>query len=257
MLQQNRNIVYIVLGMHKSGTTLVSRLLMDAGVHMGDFDLNRDYDSGNQLEREETRLINKKILGCGDAFSLEIQAPLKPSFFSEEVLGEGSKLAASLQRKHPVWGFKDPRTCLTYTYWEKILPVHRLIMVYRHPEEVISHYFRKRFSPTAIPKISKAFQCWTLYNQNMLDVLKRREDALLLNFSLLMQNSAELQRLERFLGHRVVDRREPQKYRSKRGKTLYYNSALLYSLIIRGENPLRLFNTLESYRTKQAQQMDG
>lgn len=257
MQQQKRKNVYIVLGMHKSGTTLVSRLLMDAGVHMGDFDLSRDYDAGNQFEREETRLLNKKLLDCGDAFSLDVQGSLKASDFSEEDFSEGRKLAESLQRKHPVWGFKDPRTCLTYVYWEKILPIHRLIMVYRHPAEVISHYFQRRFSPSAILKISRALQCWTRYNQNMLDVLKRREDALLLNFSLLMQNSSELQRLERFLGRRVVDRRDPQKYRSKGGKTLYYHPALLYNSVILRNNPLSLFNTLESFRRKQTRQMNG
>lgn len=256
-MQQDRiENVYIVLGMHKSGTTLVSRLLMDAGVHMGEFDLSKDYDFGNQLEREETRLLNKKLLDCGDVFSLEVQSPLKTNIFSEEDLKEGKELAADIQNNYPVWGFKDPRTCLTYTYWEKVLPVHRLIMVYRHPAEVISHYFRRRFSPTAIPKISRALRCWTRYNQHMLDVLKRREDALLLNFSLLMQNNSELQRLELFLGSRVADRRDPQKYRSKGGKTLYYHPALLYNSVVLGDNPLSLFNTLESFRVKQAKQMN-
>lgn len=47
--------IFVVLGMHKSGTTLVSQILHHSGIPMGDgFDENVTYDGGNKYEREST-----------------------------------------------------------------------------------------------------------------------------------------------------------------------------------------------------------
>ena len=246
--KQNKNNIYVVLGMHKSGTTLVSRLLMDAGVHMGEFDPNWDYDAGNQLEREETRLINKKLLACEDSFSLEVQRPVRLKEITEDDHKKGVMFAKFLCRKHSDWGFKDPRTCLTYDYWEKVLPHHRIIIIYRHPAEVMSHYFHRRFSPTTILRISRGLKCWTQYNRQLLDIIRRRPDALILNFSSLMQDKAELSRLEGFINLPLTDSRNPKKYRSKKKISLYYLTALMLNRIVFSDNPLKLFNALESCR---------
>jgi hypothetical protein len=69
--------IYVVLGMHKSGTTLVSQLLHQSGISMGeDFGEGRDYDDAGgegKWERRESFLIDLEIVGCRerDFFSLD------------------------------------------------------------------------------------------------------------------------------------------------------------------------------------------
>ena len=57
--------IYVVLGMHKSGTTLISETLHESGINMGEFsDIQQGigYDEGHKYERRETQQINRQIL---------------------------------------------------------------------------------------------------------------------------------------------------------------------------------------------------
>ncbi len=54
--------IYIVLGMHKSGTTLVAQTLHAAGINMGDFDESLTYDTNNKYERHDTQELNRDLL---------------------------------------------------------------------------------------------------------------------------------------------------------------------------------------------------
>lgn len=251
------NTTYIILGMHKSGTTLVSRLLMEAGVHMGSFDMSKGYDAGNQLEMQEAVRINKDLLGIGDTFSLNVQQPLEAERITKQDLEKGESLVEKLNQQYPHWGFKDPRTCLTYNYWEKIIPDHRLIMVYRHPAEVMNHYFRRRYSPTTILRIVRALGCWTAYNSLLLEILTQKKDILLLNFSVLMSTNAELLRLEKFTGLPVKDIRDQKSYRSRGTKSLYYPLALICNKVAGKVSPLAVYKKLENYRAENAIPVPG
>ena len=64
--------IHVVLGMHKSGTTLVSELLHHAGIDMVDAaDPDTSYDHGNKWERDSTKQVNHAILGSAGTFSLK------------------------------------------------------------------------------------------------------------------------------------------------------------------------------------------
>ena len=39
--------IYALLGMHKSGTSLLSRILHESSINMGDFDESKGYDEVN------------------------------------------------------------------------------------------------------------------------------------------------------------------------------------------------------------------
>ena len=63
--------VHVVLGMHKSGTTLVSQMLHQSGIAMvEEADAAAGYDDGNQWEREATKLVNHTLLGSAGLYSL-------------------------------------------------------------------------------------------------------------------------------------------------------------------------------------------
>ena len=58
--------IYVVLGMHKSGTTLVAKMLHASGINMGEsIDESADYSAGNHYERQSTAELNHVLLeGC-------------------------------------------------------------------------------------------------------------------------------------------------------------------------------------------------
>ena len=54
--------IYLVLGMHKSGTTLLSKTLSASGIEMGCI-TNCDYDNkGGLVECPETQSLNMELL---------------------------------------------------------------------------------------------------------------------------------------------------------------------------------------------------
>ena len=135
--------IYIVLGMHKSGTTLVSQTLHLSGIDMGDgFDANVYYDLGHKYEREETWRLNENILAARDVHSTMIRRPpaLKLSVTQQQAM---KQIIEDNCDRHSDWGFKDPRTCLIYPEWEAALPPHKLIVVYRRPAASCHHDDRR------------------------------------------------------------------------------------------------------------------
>ena len=54
--------IFVILGMHKSGTTLVSQTLHASGINMGDFDSSLTYDTNNKFERHNTQELNRDML---------------------------------------------------------------------------------------------------------------------------------------------------------------------------------------------------
>ena len=72
--------IYVVLGMHKSGTTLVSQILHHSGVNMGGADLAtvRSSDSGHTYSRAVTRSVPHALLGSPAKYSLPLLPLSRP-----------------------------------------------------------------------------------------------------------------------------------------------------------------------------------
>lgn len=112
----------VVLGMHRSGTSLVAGLLQRLGVNMGVRFREPDvHNSDGYFEDLDWRDLNKEILrltGCswyrpptsqqvltvGEQVSTNIQSLV-------EMKGSTGQLTE--QPTEQLWGWKDPRTCLT------------------------------------------------------------------------------------------------------------------------------------------------
>lgn len=121
----------VVLGMHRSGTSLVSRILHEMGVYMGEEFLPPDEgNEGGYWEDTEWLGINKRILARAGG---DWANPPHPKYITEErVLSEHLvKAAVKKRERFPVWGFKDPRTCLTAEFIHPFLPSPQYLIVNR------------------------------------------------------------------------------------------------------------------------------
>ncbi len=201
--------IAVVLGMHKSGTTLVAEILHRAGIAMVEaVPEDSDYDHRFYFERAEVVAINKELLG-GDAYSLDT-ALLQPQLRDEALRQRIANLVAALESAGTDWGFKDPRTCLTWPLWRELLPPHRLVCVYRHPLAVERHYrLRNRQSSF------RALRAWSAYNARVLEAHcgARPGTSVLISYDALMADAGELARLGEFLGRPLPDLRRPEKQR--------------------------------------------
>ncbi|MBN1667386.1 MAG: sulfotransferase [Anaerolineales bacterium] len=145
----------IVLGMHRSGTSLAVRLLNDLGVHMG-ARLSRD------AEAVYFQKLNRRIYQTVGADWANIQSltqavqnsrfvdqqatQLAKALFTRNLLlGNKPGIAAFFGPKHwcrldedPLlpWGWKDPRTTLLFTIWLKVFPQARIVHLIRNGIDV-------------------------------------------------------------------------------------------------------------------------
>lgn len=134
--------VVVILGMHRSGTSLVANILHSAGVHMGDiFRLPDAYNRG-YYEDLDWRAINKWILNTAGGTWFD------PPSYRQIVdatarIGPVITVLVEQKNRRVTWGFKDPRTCLTIQGLHPYLPNPRYIVVKRNKEDVIASLQRR------------------------------------------------------------------------------------------------------------------
>ena len=150
--------VIVVVGMHRSGTSLVARGLNALGVPLGDNVLTRsapDNEKGH-WEDIDVREFNERlmaslalqwdVIGAGDEAAMGA-ASLMP------VVEEGKALVKSKLGDSRSWAFKDPRIGRLWPFWRRVLvgdPQWRVhfVWVVRHPVSVAgSLRHRNRFGP--------------------------------------------------------------------------------------------------------------
>lgn len=240
--------IYVVLGMHKSGTTLISQLLHHSGINMMDsVDPSLDYDQGNKWERESTKVINHELLGSEGDFSLASTRPaaLAASAKLQERMRE---LIRANNGRYGDWGFKDPRTCLVYDQWAEVLPEHRIIVVYRSPQEAWEHY-RRMSGKSFLQAVGLFLPRWCEYNGAIVRYLEgSAAPAIVLQYERFMTEQGEFDRLERFVGRKLSDQRNPKLYRSRARRFGLYPVVRAIHALRGGQSPERIVRRLESYR---------
>lgn len=240
--------IHVVLGMHKSGTTLVSQMLHESGIAMVESgDSRAGYDDGNTWERESTKDVNHAILGSRDVHSLRTARHLRVACGPAEQ-ARMREIIRACNGSHPDWGFKDPRTCLTYESWARELPEHRIVVIYRTPQEAWAHYWRKASGGRCVTVFRECIPRWCEYNGAILAALERTTaPAIVLHYTRLMRDDGELRRLERFVGRPLVDLRDLGLSRSRPARFDAYRLARACHRLRGGRDPGSIVAELERH----------
>ena len=159
--------IFIITGMHRSGTSLVTHMLQSAGLHIG-----RELLEGNAgnakgyFENVEFYGFHQDILKSQeiseDGWTLQEKITVEEQYFDR---------AQALIAQHSMaipWGWKDPRTTLFLDFWANLLPTANFLLIYRAPWEVVDSLYRRadavfQREPELAPKI------WLNYNQKIID----------------------------------------------------------------------------------------
>lgn len=180
------------------------------------------YDQGNQYERLSTWLLNEEILGCEGLLSIDIELPQQLSL-TEDQRRRMRQIIRENNQRYLDWGFKDPRTSLVYELWKEELPEHKIIVVYRSLDEVWQRYrpeIHRRYRDFGVAR--KLVQRWSEHNASILKSLDRAGmPYIVLDYSRMMKDDQEFNRLQEFLGRKLVDRRRKDLYRHRQAPTSF------------------------------------
>ncbi len=133
-----------IIGMHRSGTSMVARLLNLGGLDLGDPARMLDPQADNPMgfwENREIMDLNDRLLAAkGGSWMKPPQwqngwdaAPDIPGFLEEAT----AILDRAYGRRDATqWGWKDPRTTLTLPFWKRVVGSVRLVLVVRNPVDV-------------------------------------------------------------------------------------------------------------------------
>lgn len=127
----------VVLGMHRSGTSLVSGICHKLGVSMGEyFRVGDESNPDGYFEDLDWRAMNKWIINSAGGTWHDPPSMLEIVVHTMRLAPVIQKLISYKSRFEP-WGFKDPRTCLTARGLYRILPDPKFVIVHRPKAEIV------------------------------------------------------------------------------------------------------------------------
>lgn len=195
-----------VAGMHRSGTSMVARLLDSCGVSLGPADDLNDADTYNPegyFEDKSFVKLNEDILsrfGGGWDDPPELAAGWESSPELDPFRARAAELIEGVRRG--VWGWKDPRSSLTLPFWRRLIPDLKVVVCLRNPLEVArSQFTRGDFEGTSELRV------WLTYYGQILSATRPAERLVTHYRSYFQDPRAELSRLLDWLGLEVSDER--------------------------------------------------
>ncbi len=170
----------IILGMHRSGTTMITELLQQLGLFVGD-KLDDNHESLFFFD------LNKWIFEVGIAktdypYNLQL---MNPNCKAEIVNVLDYHMSSSRRKKYLgnkrikdirdidfKWGWKEPRNSFTLEFFKELFPDAKIIHIYRNPIDSANSYIkrdierRNQFNLTWKKKIKRHFLIAKKYHQN-------------------------------------------------------------------------------------------
>lgn len=200
--QIRQNQPLIILGMHRSGTSLAVRLLNGIGLHMG-YQLSRDAEAVffQKLNRRIFHAVGVKwgyvdplikAMEAEDFVDQQTQAMLNALFKEKRLLNREIKISEFFGKdlwedvkdnKLVHWGWKDPRTTITFPIWLKIFPHAKVLHMLRNgidvaisthrrslkqQRNIIKRSFPLDFDPITLD-FEYCFQLWETYVSYVLE----------------------------------------------------------------------------------------
>jgi GT2 family glycosyltransferase/glycosyltransferase involved in cell wall biosynthesis len=188
-----------IAGAHRSGTSMLTRLLHACGLYLGPKDALMPPQADNPdgfWEHLDFVALNDDLLNAlGGAWDLPPKvnenfsdARLDPLRMKARLLIEGF---ASAQ----VWGWKDPRNSLTLPFWQELLPSLKTLIIVRNPLEV-AYSMRQRNGTS----YAFGLRLWEIYNRRLIEMASEHE-RLLTHYDLFFENPEnELRHVVNFIG---------------------------------------------------------
>ena len=193
--------IVCILGMHRSGTSLLARIVNLIGVDLGPEEVllqPDDRQTRGYWEHLQIIYLNEAILERYDG-TWDAPPIFPPGWETSPMIDDLKQRALTLIQdtfaNAEMWGWKDPRNCLTLPFWQQLLPKMRYVICLRNPVDV-AHSLARRDGFSA----EKSSCLWLSYVNSALEH-SNDQPRLVVFYEDLMNNwPRELQRLSDFLG---------------------------------------------------------
>ncbi len=265
--------VFVILGMHKSGTTLLAQTFHLSGINMideknvmesvyeriannpGDEIFKREVDEKTYFffERRSVNSLNHRILMQGQAKDVTSSffVPKAIPDITDSVRKNMCSIITDCEEKHLEWGFKDPRMCLTYVHWLGELPPHKIIVIYRGYKGLLNRYNVTNRRQINLYRLWKILRSWVYYNSRIIEYLSTTKSPyIVLNYESFMTSNNEFERLEKFMTRPLVDCRKVELYRRRSDEPLPIMNLVERSVsYLLEESPDRVMQKLDYLRS--------
>lgn len=242
--------VVCIAGMHRSGTSMIAKLLSLCGVYLGgegDLMSPDNYNAAGYWENLEFVEINSSLLSH---FNGTWSLPPAPdiSFDLIHIPESLTRKAQGLIRRFEgksFWGWKDPRNSITLPFWQQLIPNLKIIVCLRNPLEVAQSLSNRDNFPRSF-----SFDLWNTYNERLLHNTSA-ENRLITPYNAYFINpQSELQRILEFIDL-LPEKNAVRTACSATTSSLRHNYTTFENLIAAGA-PLKVIN-LYIEMSKQAQ----
>ena len=151
--------------MHRSGTSALVGSLQQRGLYLGEHSTQNRHNRRGNRENPRVMRLNEDVLN--DSGGSWREPPAAVTWSAQRL--DQARVILGEYAEHPLWGFKDPRTLLTFDGWERLLPDLELVGIFRHPSSVARSLASRPNLPVADP-----LGLWKTYNERLLALHRRR-----------------------------------------------------------------------------------
>jgi hypothetical protein len=210
--------IVIIVGMHRSGTSALAGMLHGNGVVMGE---QGDFHPPPMKENPKGFYENRRFRNINDAilqergYRVKEFSPQVPRWEGRVSKGVWDNMVALVRHydgHHKVWGWKDPRTCLTVWHWLRVIErckghhrdVRVVVMLRKHEDvsrSMQNKGNKERMYPGQFAALSAIY-----YANAMSALVASGVEYLEVPFNLLMEDTKWVGKLlTKYLGHEVRD----------------------------------------------------
>jgi hypothetical protein len=161
----------IVLGMHRSGTSLLAGSLQLAGLELGRVSQKDKFNARGSRENSGIVSFHDAVLEA-HGFSWK-NPPMGEIRWTAAERARAQAEVAELSAGG-LWGFKDPRSLLMIRAWRGLCREARFIGIFRNPVDVAASLVAMRACDEAT-----AYELWDHYNRRLLALHQELEFPLL------------------------------------------------------------------------------
>ena len=190
--------IFLILGMHRSGSSLLTQFISRLGIHLGDEIMKADkfnpdgyWENLRVVDLHDRMLEEEGNQWYAPAHPIDIPSLLKK--YREEAL----TLVSEMDRQGSDWGWKDPRMPLFLDFWLEILKGRdiRFLITNRSPSAIAASLLHR----DAIP-VEVALYLWEMTTRMILSRINSTDDHLIVDYDALMKEpEIEIPGLIRFV----------------------------------------------------------
>lgn len=196
------NVPVCIAGMHRSGTSMVAKLLHQSGLYLGKDDEllgpASDNPDGFWENIQFVRINDELLLKAGGAWDLP--PDMRNRWRNIPGLGslrEKAQKTVHQFEMHGPWGWKDPRNSLTAEFWQDIIGKEhlRFVICVRNPLEVARSIHKRSYNSFIF-----GLNLWHQYNRAVMDLTSPSQRMITHYDSFFSDPEEELNRLLVFAG---------------------------------------------------------